>query len=162
MLGKDGPFALSDQELEKGFGNEVETLLTKLKSELETTQKNVPAMYPIAHSYTEATVADMKVFVRGNPANQKEIAPRRFLKVLAGDNPSLFQNGSGRQELAEAIANDRNPLTARVMVNRIWQHHFGRGIVDTPSNFGKQGELPTHPELLDYLAARFIECQYGN
>lgn len=161
VLGKDGPFALSDQELEKGFGNEVETLLTKLKSELETTQKNVPAMYPIAHSYTEATVADMKVFVRGNPANQKEIAPRRFLKVLAGDNPSLFQNGSGRQELAEAIANDRNPLTARVMVNRIWQHHFGRGIVDTPSNFGKQGELPTHPKLLDYLAARFIESGWS-
>src|SRR5262249_25110012 len=64
--------------------------------------------------------------------------------------------GSGRLELAEAIANPKNPLTARVMVNRIWSYHFGAGIVRTPSNFGKQGETPTHPELLDYLATRFV------
>ena len=98
----------------------------------------------------------MKVFVRGNPATQRELAPRRFLKILAGEAQPLFTAGSGRKELADAIASPDNPLTVRVIVNRIWQHHFGRGIVATPSNFGKQGQPPTHPALLDYLAGKFI------
>src|SRR6185436_7766280 len=72
-----------------------------------------------------------------------------------------FKNGSGRLELARAIASRDNPLTARVMVNRIWAHHFGRGIVGTPSNFGTLGERSTHPELLDYLAARFVENRWS-
>jgi hypothetical protein len=78
------------------------------------------------------------------------------LRILAGDNPPPFKQGSGRLELAKAIASPKNPLTARVLVNRVWQYHFGRGIVGTPSNFGKLGERPTHPELLDHLATRFI------
>ncbi len=82
-------------------------------------------MYPIAHVIAEATPADMKVFIRGNPANHGEIAPRRFLRILSDGQPEAFQEGSGRLELAEAIASADNPLTARVMVNRLWQHHFG-------------------------------------
>ncbi|MBT4867537.1 MAG: DUF1553 domain-containing protein, partial [Planctomycetaceae bacterium] len=113
-------------------------------------------MYAIAHSYAEGNVADMKVFVRGNPARQREVAPRRFLRILAGEKRDHFTKGSGRRELAEAITQADNPLTARVFVNRIWQHHFGRGIVATPSNFGSLGDAPTHPALLNYLAARFI------
>ena len=74
-------------------------------------QKQAPAMYPIAHSYAEANIADMKVFVRGNPAKQREVAPRRFLTILAGEDHPLFTAGSGRSELAEAIASDDNPLT---------------------------------------------------
>jgi len=86
------------------------------------------------------------------------LAPRRFLEALSGGRErALFHKGSGRLELAAAIADDRNPLTARVIVNRVWQQHFGRGIVATPSNFGQLGERPTHPELLDYLAAEFVE-----
>jgi mono/diheme cytochrome c family protein len=112
---------------------------------------------PVLHSLTEgAKVANMKVHIRGNSANLGEEAPRRFLAILAGDNPPAFKDGSGRLELARAIASKDNPLTARVMVNRIWAHHFGRGIVATPSNFGTLGERPTHPELLDYLAAKFV------
>jgi len=99
----------------------------------------------------------MRVHVRGNPANLGEEAPRRFLAILAGDDPPPFTKGSGRMELAKAIASPENPLTARVFVNRVWMHHFGRGIVGTPSNFGTLGERPTHPELLDYLAAGFVE-----
>ena len=99
----------------------------------------------------------MKVALRGNPNKPGEVAPRRFLHILAGDNPKKFTEGSGRKELAEAIADPHNPLTARVFVNRIWQQHFGRGIVGTPSNFGSLGERPTHPELLDWLAATFVE-----
>ena len=85
-----------------------------------------------------------------------EVAPRRFLQVLCDGEPTPFREGSGRVQLAEAIASEANPLTARVMVNRIWQYHFGKGIVRTPSNFGRMGERPTHPELLDYLAADFM------
>jgi hypothetical protein len=80
---------------------------------------------------------------------------------LSDGGPVPFRNGNGRLELAEAIASPRNPLTARVMVNRIWQHHFGSGIVRTPSNFGLVGDRPSHPELLDYLAGRFVEMHWS-
>jgi hypothetical protein len=83
------------------------------------------------------------------------------LRRLAGENPPRAVSGSGRLELANWIASRSNPLTARVMVNRIWQHHFGRGIVRTPDNFGAMGEAPTHPELLDYLATRFVESGWS-
>jgi mono/diheme cytochrome c family protein len=112
---------------------------------------------PVIHSLAEgAKPANLKVHIRGNAATLGEEAPRRFLAVLAGDEPPRFSKGSGRLELARAVASRDNPLTARVIVNRVWAWHFGRGIVGTPSNFGALGERPTHPEVLDYLAARFM------
>ncbi|MGB8169300.1 MAG: PSD1 and planctomycete cytochrome C domain-containing protein [Chthoniobacteraceae bacterium] len=96
------------------------------------------------------------VFVRGNPARPGEQVPRRFLTVLSGGDPKPFAKGSGRLELAQSIASKSNPLTARVMVNRVWNLHFGRGLVRTPGDFGTKGEPPTHPELLDWLASRFM------
>ncbi len=99
---------------------------------------------------------DSPVFIRGEAENNGEIVPRRFLEILSGPNRQPFKNGSGRLELAYAIANPYNPLTARVAVNRIWLHHFGEGFVTTPDDFGNQSEPPSHPELLDYLAANFI------
>ena len=98
-----------------------------------------------------------RVFQRGNPSNPGAQVPRQFLEVLAGPQRKPFTQGSGRLELAQAIASKDNPLTARVMVNRLWLHHFGAGLVTTPSNFGLRGEPPSHPELLDYLAWRFME-----
>jgi len=92
--------------------------------------------------------------VRGDPKTPGEIAPRRFLQALCENEPEPYKQGSGRAQLADAIVN--HPLAARVIVNRVWQYHFGKGIVRTPSNFGRMGERPTHPELLDQLAARFI------
>ncbi|MFN0085614.1 MAG: DUF1549 and DUF1553 domain-containing protein [Blastocatellia bacterium] len=96
------------------------------------------------------------VLVRGNPDNKGEPVARQFLQILAGENRQPFTNGSGRLELARAVACKENPLTARVLVNRVWQHHFGHGLVRTPSDFGLRGDAPTHPELLDFLAGQFI------
>lgn len=161
VLGKDGPFTVKDEDLANFLPNDKRAEFDKLQAGVENAKQSAPEMYGVAHAYAEGKVADMKVFVRGNPARQRELAPRRFLRVLAGEDRPHYTEGSGRQQLAEAIASDENPLTARVMVNRIWQHHFGRGIVGTPSNFGKLGDPPTHPRLLDYLAARFIESGWS-
>ena len=97
-----------------------------------------------------------RVFQRGSPSRLGEPVHRQFLGVLSKENRQPFQKGSGRLELARAIVDPANPLAARVMVNRIWQHHFGKGLVPTPSDFGLRAEAPSHPELLDWLACRFI------
>ena len=160
-MGKDGPLAVSDKDLEEFLEGDAKEMLIRLRSEAEDAKKTAPPKYAEAHSYTEANPHDLRVFVRGNPANKREIAPRRFLQVLAGESPTAYSEGSGRKELAEDITSDDNPLTARVMANRIWQYHFGRGIVNTPSNFGILGERPTHPQLLDYLARTFIDNNWS-
>ncbi len=97
------------------------------------------------------------VFVRGNPANPGALTPPHFLSCLGGSDERAFKDGSGRLELAQSIIDPKNPLTARVIVNRVWMHHFGAGIVRTPSDFGFRGDAPTHPELLDYLAVKFVQ-----
>ena len=104
---------------------------------------------------------DARVFIRGNASNPGDIAPRQFLSALVPGERKPFQRGSGRLELAQAIASADNPLTARVIANRVWMHHFGVGIVRTPSDFGLRGERPTHPELLDHLASGFIQSGWS-
>ena len=102
--------------------------------------------------------ADARMTMRGDAHQLGESVPRGFLSAVMYDPaPEIEPAKSGRKELAEWIANAKNPLTARVYVNRIWHHLFGDGIVRTTENFGSRGELPTHPELLDYLAAKFVE-----
>src|SRR5262249_15914416 len=93
--------------------------------------------------------------IRGNPNRPGDPIPRHFLSVLSEGTPRPLTNGSGRLELADEIL--RQPITTRVIVNRIWKGHFGTGIVNTPSNFGKLGERPTHPELLEYLPQWFLD-----
>lgn len=106
--------------------------------------------------YRAGESRDLPVFIRGDVEKPDKIVPRRFLRVLSKAEPTPFRNGSGRLELAEAIVKDAKMLTARVIVNRVWGWHFGAGLVSTPSDFGHTGAAPSHPELLDDLAARFL------
>jgi hypothetical protein len=96
------------------------------------------------------------IFIRGDAGNRGREVPRQFLEVLAGPDRRPFTQGSGRLELAQAIASTNNPLTARVLVNRVWLHHFGEGFINTPDDLGLQAETPSHPDLLDHLAAQFM------
>jgi hypothetical protein len=107
----------------------------------------------------ERELKDSAIEIRGNPNKLGASVPRRFVSVLTQPTSVVqgWTQGSGRYELAQSITGQSQDLAARVMVNRIWKHHFGRGLVDTPSDFGRQGQAPTHPELLDDLAHRFIE-----
>lgn len=157
VFGEKGVFAMEVAELEKRLPSELAVSIASMREGLEKLRRESPSKYPIAHAIAEGKPSDLQVMIRGNPANKGETAPRRFLKILSSDSPPIFANGSGRLELAKAIASRENPLTARVIVNRVWQHHFGRGLVATPDNFGKLGEQPSHPELLDYLTIRFMD-----
>jgi hypothetical protein len=155
VITAQGVFRIDPAQTEKNLDAEAKKKLTDLRRELETLKKNAPKP-PTVHALTEGTPADVRIFVRGDPKKEGEVAPRRFLSVLAGDDAPRFTQGSGRLELAKALTSRDNPLTARVFVNRVWAHHFGRGLVSTPSNFGALGAKPTHPELLDHLASRFM------
>src|SRR5262249_43508358 len=96
---------------------------------------------------------DPRVFVRGNPTRPADAVPRRFLAVLAGVDRKPFSHGSGRLDMAKAITDPANPLTARVIANRVWMHHFGEPLVETPNDFGLRCPPPAQLALLDHLAA---------
>jgi hypothetical protein len=131
--------------------------LTALQKKVDAWKAASPAAPPRAMVLVDLPQPrEPHVLLRGNPGNVGPKVPRQFLAVLAGDKRQPFKKGSGRLELAQAIASPDNPLTARVLVNRVWLHHFGQGLVRTPSDFGLRSEPPTHPALLDYLAARFV------
>lgn len=153
LTDRNAPFAIPKDQIERLLPDERKTKLAAIKANIERLKQEVGPKYPFAHSLTDQQPVNQKVNLRGNHKELGEEVPRRFLSIL---DATPFQEGSGRLELARAIASPSNPLTARVIVNRVWQHHFGRGLVGTASNFGLLGERPTHPELLDHLAANFI------
>jgi mono/diheme cytochrome c family protein len=157
-----GVLRRSPEEIEDYLEGEWREHLKSLRAEVAGMKKALPPKYPFLHALRDASKPKtQKIYIRGDRANQGEPAPPHFLSILCAGAPPAFSRGSGRLELAEAIADPHNPLTARVMVNRIWQHHFGDGLVRTPSNFGELGERPTHPELLDYLARRLVENKWS-
>ena len=130
---------------------------SEIKKDSEAHKKRIGTI----HIVRDTKPKDLHVFLRGNTETKGDLVKRRFLKVLAQNEPKSFTQGSGRLELAEAIADPNNPLTARVIVNRVWLIFFGRGLVATPSNFGQLGSLPSHSELLDDLAVRFMENNWS-
>jgi hypothetical protein len=126
------------------------------------TMAGMPSEVPVAYAVHDKKPEPLRMHLRGDPSQPGEVVPRSVPKFLAGERAlELPPDGSGRLELARWLTRPDHPLTARVMVNRIWQHHFGKGIVATPSNFGRSGAAPTHPELLDWLTLRFIESGWS-
>ena len=160
LYGPHSPCEVPDEPIvhtETYFDSGTCTQLWKLQGEVD--RWIIQSPYPDPHALTlidRTTPTEPRVHRRGNPLNVGEEVPRRFLSLLAGEEAERFQRGSGRYELAQAIVDSSNPLTARVIVNRVWAHHFGRGLVTTTSDFGLRAEDPSHPELLDWLAARFV------
>jgi mono/diheme cytochrome c family protein len=153
---KPGLLKLTDGALERRLTADLKTHVERARADIEAFRKSMPPQYPMVYGIEESKQpSDLKVFVRGNPYAFGEDAPRAFPSLLSQGTSKLFSQGSGRLELAEEII--RQPITARVIANRIWRWHTGRGIVDTPNNFGMAGERPTNPELLEYLATTFIE-----
>ncbi len=154
------PVHLSPAELERHYDTKARNRTNALRSKVEKHRAEHPGSPPRAMTLQDnAKISEPRIFLRGNFSNRGEQVPRRFLVALspAGQPRENYTKGSGRLELAESIMSPHNPLTARVMVNRIWSHLIGKGIVRTPSDFGLMGEAPTHPELLDYLSSRFRE-----
>ena len=139
--------------------NEAETKLKNLEADEIALKKATPPSSPMVMAVQdEAKIEDAHINIRGNPAQLGALVPRGVLQVATtGEKPSISTKQSGRKELAEWIASDSHPLTARVAVNRVWMHLFGSGIVRTVDNFGIQGEKPSNPDLLDALATTFIK-----
>ncbi|MFN0171927.1 MAG: PSD1 and planctomycete cytochrome C domain-containing protein [Bryobacteraceae bacterium] len=152
-----GPFAVPEKERDGVFSAEARQRIAAVNRQIEELKKNAPPEPDLACSVEEGEPVEQRVFIRGDYSSLGEPVSKAFPQVISRPDDPKVTRGSGRLELARWLTRPDHPLTARVMVNRIWHWHFGDGIVRTPDNFGKMGERPTHPELLDYLAARFVE-----
>lgn len=158
FYGKDSPGNLPAGMMQSLFPTSSLLQLGPLQGQVAQLDASHPGAPLRAMSLVDSPHAhNSRIFIRGDVNRPGDEAPRQFLTSLSGDNPQPFTHGSGRLELAQAIASRDNPLTARVMANRIWQHKFGAGLVLTPDDFGLRSDPPSHPELLDYLAWRFVE-----
>ncbi len=153
----DGPFGLPGDALMRVLDQGERNTLTEKKTGVNQLKATHPGSPPRAMALNDVpNPVEPHVFLRGNPGRPGNVVPRRFLKVLSGPDRKPFTDGSGRLDLARAIVSRDNPLTARVMVNRVWLNHFGSGLVETPSDFGVRSDPPSHPELLDWLADDFM------
>ena len=132
-------------------------IVASWKGEREQLASRIVRPSRLALSMMDGTGEDDRILIRGNSAKPGQIEPRHFLTAISGDKPLPIQKGSGRLQLAELVNDPTNPLTSRVIVNRIWHHLMGRGIVPTTDDFGFLGQRPTHPRLLDHLAMRFLQ-----
>jgi hypothetical protein len=153
---KPGLLVFRGWGLERQLSGDRRQHVEDLRADIKAMEAAAPPKFTYAHGVREADEpSNLKLALRGNPMRLGDEVPRRFLSVLSEGEPAAYAKGSGRLELSDTLA--RHPLTARVIVNRVWKGHFGTGIVNTPSNFGFNGERPTHPELLEYLARWFVD-----
>ena len=153
---KPGLLAFRGWGLERQLGADRRRYIDGLREDIAALRKAQPPKYAFVHGVGDVEKpVNLKVSKRGSPYNLGDEEPRHFLSVLGESDPAPLVNGSGRLDLAEAIL--RQPIAMRVIVNRVWKGHFGTGLVDTPSNFGIAGERPSNPDLLEYLAQRFVD-----
>jgi len=161
VLGPGGPLDFDERSFRRVVNRKERDDLAALVRKADEWKAKSPVAPARAMVLTDGNPTQPVVFLRGNPNNRGPQVPRQFPELLAGSGRKPFADGSGRLEMAKAIADARNPLTARVMANRVWGHLFGQGIVRTPSDFGTRCDPATHPELLDWLATRFIESGWS-
>ena len=163
MLYEEGLLALPPNEVEGRLEGTPKERIVTLREDHSQLKKEAEAIQILnAHSLTEGNAQDLPIYLAGDPGKKGDIAKRANLAIFTdGEKVPYEPQGSGRLEFANSIASDDNPLTARVMVNRIWAGHFGKGLVGTLSNFGTLGERPTHPHLLDYLAVEFMKNEWS-
>jgi cytochrome c553 len=161
LEGDNSPLALSVERVKRNLGNftfddATGNAVRALMEHVDAWKSSPNAPRHAMTLQDPENIEAVHIFKGGTPFNNGAEVPRRFLTYFAGPDARPFENGTGRHELAQAIVNSNNPLTARVMVNRVWMLHFGEGLVQTPSDFGVRSDPPSHPELLDYLAHRFM------
>jgi hypothetical protein len=163
LVTPDAPTYVAKDDLRQFLSRADRNKYNDLQKKVESYQANSPQAPPRAMVVADnAKPMEPRVLVRGNPARPGQVVPRQFLLVVAGDSRQPFsQATSGRLELAEAIIAPDNPLTRRVIANRVWMHHFGEPLVASPSDFGIRSPPPTHPELLDELAASLLESDWS-
>ncbi|HIN95174.1 MAG TPA: DUF1553 domain-containing protein [Planctomycetes bacterium] len=155
-----GPFMIRPG-LDYGLPAESQQRLVQLRTTIDELKK-VATKAPMAMAVSDAEPEDLQIHLRGSHISLGRKVPRRFLQVISGrDQPAIGDKQSGRLQLARWLVSEDHPLTARVIVNRIWQGHFGTGLVRSPDNFGRLGQLPTHPQLLDYLALHLKRNQWS-
>jgi len=158
LFGESAPASVSDGEGMRLLDVKDQQEVRRLKRELDALPATHPGATPRAMALVDRdTPVEPVVFVRGQASRRGKPVPRRFLQFISDADSEPFQKGSGRLEMAEAIVDPENPLTARVWVNRVWGHYFGAPLVKTPSDFGLRAPEPEHPELLDFLAIYLLE-----
>ncbi|MBI2926916.1 MAG: PSD1 domain-containing protein [Verrucomicrobia bacterium] len=166
LNGPPARVAETERESRRAKAGELRRQLAELQADAEKAKLELNALlaegpFELAYGVVEGTPGNARIQMRGEPDKPGHEVPRGFLKVLGGGALPEDATGSGRLELAQWLTRSENPLTARVMVNRLWQYHFGQGLVKTPNDFGTRGQPPTHPELLDHLASRFIQSGWS-
>ncbi len=161
LVGKDSPTSVSLDDTRQFLNRADRNKFQELQKKADSFQANSPFAPPRAMVVVDSpTPMEPRVLIRGNPARPGNVVPRQFLMVLA-ENRKPFTGGSGRLELGQAIVSPDNPLTRRVIVNRLWMHHFGEPLVLSPSDFGIRCEPPSHPELLDSLASDLLDDDWS-
>jgi len=162
LFSDKGILVYDEKGINRFLTGEFKAYLVTLRKNVDQYNKEIPPQYPFLQVISDvAKPKKQHVYLRGDKNNPGDEVDAHFLSILSSGKPKPYTHGSGRLELAEDIADPKNPLTPRVIVNRVWQWHFGVGIARTASNFGELGERPVNPELLDYLAARLLEDKWS-